>query len=125
MRSLGGGVADDVTVMYAGHAVEQATTQQVFAAPAHPYTRALLSAIPVPIPKRVRTHIPLKGDVPSPINPPSGCHFRTRCPLATEVCATERPPLVEVRPGHRAACYHIDRIDELPLPIAAPRDRRD
>jgi oligopeptide transport system ATP-binding protein len=112
-------VSDRIAVMYLGEIVEEAETDELFAHPLHPYTRALLSAIPVPIPKRKRTHIPLKGDVPSPINPPSGCHFRTRCPLATEVCATERPPLVEIRPRHWAACYHVDRIDELPLPLAS------
>src|SRR5262249_54634268 len=112
-------ISDYIAVMYLGEIVEEAETDELFAHPMHPYTRALLSAIPVPIPRSQRTRIPLKGDVPSPINPPSGCHFRTRCPLATEVCATERPPLVEIRPGHRSACYHMDRIDELPLPLAS------
>ena len=112
-------ISDRIAVMYLGQIVEEAETDELFAHPLHPYTRALLSAIPVPVPKRVRTHIPLKGDVPSPINPPSGCHFRTRCPLATAECAESRPPLVEIRPGHRAACFHIDRIDELPLPLAS------
>ena len=112
-------ISDRIAVMYLGQIVEEAETDDLFAHPLHPYTRALLSAIPVPVPKRVRTHIPLKGDVPSPINPPSGCHFRTRCPLATAECADSRPPLVEIRPGHRAACFHIDRIEELPLPLAS------
>jgi oligopeptide transport system ATP-binding protein len=109
-------ISDRIAVMYLGEIVEEAETDELFAHPMHPYTRALLSAIPVPVPRRKRTHIPLKGDVPSPINPPSGCHFRTRCPLATAECAADRPPLVEVRPGHRSACFHMDRIDELPLP---------
>jgi oligopeptide transport system ATP-binding protein len=112
-------ISDRVGVMYLGEIVEFSDSDDLFAAPMHPYTRALLSAIPVPIPRRQRARIPLKGDVPSPINPPSGCRFRTRCPLATEVCAGERPPLVEIRPRHWAACYHIDRIDELPLPLAS------
>ncbi len=112
-------ISDRIAVMYLGQIVEEAETDDLFAHPLHPYTRALLSAIPVPVPKRVRTHIPLKGDVPSPINPPSGCHFRTRCPLATAECAESRPPLVEIRPGHHAACFHIDRIEELPLPLAS------
>jgi oligopeptide transport system ATP-binding protein len=112
-------ISDRIAVMYLGEIVEEAETDELFAFPMHPYTRALLSAIPVPIPRRARARIPLSGDVPSPINPPSGCHFRTRCPLATDVCATERPPLVEIRPGHRSACYHMDRIDELPLPLAS------
>jgi oligopeptide/dipeptide ABC transporter ATP-binding protein len=112
-------ISDRVGVMYLGEIVEFAETDDLFATPSHPYTRALLSAIPVPIPRRQRARIPLKGDVPSPINPPSGCRFRTRCPLATEVCAGERPPLVEIRPKHWAACYHLDRIHELPLPLAS------
>jgi oligopeptide transport system ATP-binding protein len=112
-------ISDRVGVMYLGEIVEFSETEDLFAAPMHPYTRALLSAIPVPIPRRQRSRIALKGDVPSPINPPSGCRFRTRCPLATEVCAGERPPLIEIRPRHWAACYHIDRIDELPLPLAS------
>jgi oligopeptide/dipeptide ABC transporter ATP-binding protein len=112
-------ISDRIGVMYLGEIVEEAETEDLYRHPMHPYTRALLSAIPVPVPKRVRKHIPLAGDVPSPINPPSGCHFRTRCPLATEVCAGERPPLVEIRPRHWSACYHMDRIDELPLPLAS------
>lgn len=112
-------ISDRIAVMYLGEIVEEADTDELFARPSHPYTRALLSAIPVPIPKRKRTHIPLTGDVPSPINPPSGCHFRTRCPLASEVCAESKPAHVEVQPGHRVACHHLDRIDELPLPLAS------
>ena len=112
-------ISDRIAVMYLGEIVEEAETDELFAHPMHPYTRALLSAIPVPIPRRQRTHIPLKGDVPSPMNPPSGCRFRTRCPLATEACAEVHPPLEEVRPDHRAACIHVDRIDELPLPLAS------
>jgi len=112
-------ISDRIAVMYLGHIVEEAGTDDLFASPTHPYTRALLSAIPIPVPKRARTNIPLEGDVPSPINPPSGCHFRTRCPLATAECAEARPPLVEIGPGHRAACFHLDRIDELPLPFAS------
>jgi oligopeptide transport system ATP-binding protein len=103
-------ISDRVAVMYLGEIVEDAATDELFEHPLHPYTRALLSAIPVPVPKRQRTHITLMGDVPSPINPPSGCHFRTRCPLATEVCAGERPPLLELRPGHHVACYHAESV---------------
>jgi oligopeptide/dipeptide ABC transporter ATP-binding protein len=112
-------ISDRIGVMYLGEIVEFSDTDDLFAFPLHPYTRALLSAIPVPIPRRQRARIPLKGDVPSPINPPSGCRFRTRCPLATEVCANERPPLVEIRPRHWVACHHTDRVDELPLPLAS------
>jgi oligopeptide transport system ATP-binding protein len=112
-------ISDRIGVMYLGEIVEEAETAELFRYPMMPYTRALLSAIPVPIPRRKRERIPLQGDVPSPINPPSGCHFRTRCPLATEICAQERPPLIEIRPRHWSACHHMDRIDELPLPLAS------
>ena len=74
--------------------------------PAHPYTRALISAIPIPDPRRKRERIVLQGDVPSPINPPSGCRFHTRCPFATDVCRTTAPIWETVSPGHNVACHH-------------------
>ena len=99
--------ADRVAVMYLGHIVELGGTGDVFAHPVHPYTEALLSAVPLPDPiaQRNRKRIVLKGDLPSPANPPKGCKFITRCPLAQDICRTAHPPLVEVGSSWKAACY--------------------
>ena len=94
---------DRIVVMYMGRIMETASTADLYANPRHPYTRALLSAVPSLDLDQRREKIILKGDIPSPINPPSGCVFRTRCPYATEVCAQERPVLAEVSPGHAVA----------------------
>ncbi|MFK4085790.1 ABC transporter ATP-binding protein [Kribbella sp. NPDC020789] len=104
-------VASRVAVMYLGTIVEEGPSDQVYAAPAHPYTKALLSAVPVPEPGVTRDRIVLTGDVPTPISPPSGCPFRTRCYKAEDICATERPVLeivngqTELQREHKAACY--------------------
>lgn len=101
-------MSDRVAVMYLGKIVELAKSEDLYANPQHPYTKALLSAIPVPDPdfEAGKERIVLKGDLPSPVNPPSGCPFRTRCPAATERCAAEVPMLRETRPGHIAACHY-------------------
>jgi oligopeptide/dipeptide ABC transporter ATP-binding protein len=91
--------------MYLGRIVELADKGALFAAPLHPYTEALLAAAPVPDPTRRRgKRVILQGDVPSPMHPPSGCRFHTRCPYATSECAVTDPPLLEVSPGHHVAC---------------------
>lgn len=99
-------ISDRVGVMYLGRIVELSETDNIFDYPAHPYTAALLSTVPEADPRLKKERIVLKGEVPSPANPPSGCHFRTRCPLATERCANERPELAEVRDNHFAACHY-------------------
>ena len=104
-------VADDVAVMYAGQIVERGPVDQIYSAPRHPYTRALLSAVPVPDPKAPRNRIVLSGDVPSPTNPPSGCRFHPRCPhpLKDMRCSTDVPGLRELEDGQWAACHFADK----------------
>ena len=98
-------ISHRVAVMYLGRIVEHAEKRALFSNPQHPYTEALLSAVPVPNPRLKREKRLVQGDVPSPINPPPGCHFHTRCPYAKEQCKIEVPPLVEVAPDHWAACH--------------------
>jgi peptide/nickel transport system ATP-binding protein len=98
-------VSDRVAVMYLGRLCEVAPSDALYAAPAHPYTSALLASAVEPDPDAPRRHAPLQGEPPSPLDPPSGCRFRTRCPLATDRCALEVPPLREVAPGREVACH--------------------
>ncbi|MEV5512717.1 dipeptide ABC transporter ATP-binding protein [Streptomyces flaveolus] len=113
-------VSDRIAVMYLGKIVELADRTSLYEAPMHPYTKALMSAVPVPDPKRrgaKSERILLRGDVPSPISPPSGCRFHTRCWKATQICKTTEPPLKELRPGQQVACHHPENFED-----QAPQD---
>jgi oligopeptide transport system ATP-binding protein len=107
-------VSDRVAVMYLGRIVESAPAAQLYDRPLHPYSNALLSAVPIPDPKlnSARERLILEGDVPSPIDPPSGCHFHTRCPWMTQVCDVDDPKLEELEDAHVVACHHPRNLAE-------------
>jgi len=109
-------MSNRVGVMYLGAIMEAAEKDIVYRRPEHPYTHALISALPIPNPELVRQRVVLAGDVPSPVNIPSGCRFRTRCPYATEFCAEKEPPLIARQPGHLVSC-HYDLKLSAPIPI--------
>lgn len=104
-------VSNRVSVMYVGKIVETASTEELYRRPLHPYTEALLSAVPRPDPKAKKKRIILQGEAPSPANPPTGCHFHPRCPYAQDVCKVDEPPLREVKPNHFAACHFSEELD--------------
>jgi len=107
-----------VAVMYLGKVVELADSITIYSNPLHPYTQALLGAAPIPDPYRGISHTILKGDVPSPINPPSGCRFHTRCPYAEQICTDHEPELRELAKGHTAACHFANQRPSLFKPSA-------
>lgn len=109
-------ISDRVVIMYLGRVVEEAPTDAIFDTPRHPYTEALLHEIPR-LDRRARSFSPVKGEIPSPVNPPSGCHFHPRCPFAMEICSTTRPPLVDVAANHRTACHLNNGQGRLPTDI--------
>jgi oligopeptide/dipeptide ABC transporter ATP-binding protein len=102
-------ISDRVAVMYLGEIVEMARSDELYARPLHPYTQALLSAVPVPDPERKRNRILLQGDVPSPMNPPKGCRFHPRCPLIVRGLCDVQPPVLKDYGGHQAACHVVDQ----------------
>ncbi|MFJ8193679.1 ABC transporter ATP-binding protein [Streptomyces sp. NPDC096094] len=122
-------VSDRIAVMYLGKIMELADRDLLYKSPMHPYTKALMSAVPIPDPARKSTkseRILLKGDVPSPISPPSGCRFHTRCWKATQICETTEPPLKELRPGQQVACHHPENFeDQAPQDVVLLSDAKE
>jgi oligopeptide transport system ATP-binding protein len=115
-------MSNSVGVMYLGKLMESAPKDVVYRRPEHPYTHALISALPIPNPALSRNRVVLTGDVPSPVNIPSGCRFRTRCPHATDFCAQEEPPLKARQPGHLVSC-HYDLKLSAPIPLIEPQHK--
>ncbi len=111
-------ISDRIAVMYLGRIVELGPVRELYRHPLHPYTEALLNAVPVPDPKRRQKRQILAGEVPSPINPPAGCPFHPRCPYAGEICRLEAPPLLERDAGHYSACHHSDQVGRFRRPAA-------
>lgn len=108
-------ISDRVAVMYLGKIVELAPREALFSEPLHMYTKALISAIPIPDPSLERQRLLLEGEVPSPLNPPPGCHFHPRCPIASEHCSQADPPLEEVAPNHWVACFNLDQAGDIQI----------
>lgn len=101
-------ISDRIGVMYLGKMVEMTTSDALYQKPLHPYTQALMSAIPIPDPTHEKEEIILEGEIPSPLNPPSGCHFHTRCRFCQDICSKEEPPFIETEPGHFVACWKVN-----------------
>lgn len=101
-------MCDRIAIMYLGKIMEDGKTEKIVYEPLHPYTKALISAVPVPDPTTKRTEEVIKGEIPSPMNPPSGCRFHTRCPIAEDICQNKEPPLVDHGDGHHVACHLVD-----------------
>ncbi len=114
-------ISDRIAVMYLGEIVETAPSVEIWKKPLHPYTQALISAVPVPDPTVKKDRIILKGDVPTPINPPSGCRFHTRCAYAMPVCSKSRPPAVKAGPDHTVACFLVGGREEAEAALGRPR----
>ena len=106
-------ISDAIMVMYVGCVVEKSPSKALFEKPLHPYTKGLLSAIPIPVINRDKKRVIMKGEISSPIDPKPGCRFATRCPFATDICHQQQPALEEVQPGHFAACHRVREINDL------------
>jgi oligopeptide/dipeptide ABC transporter ATP-binding protein len=102
-------ISHRVAIMYLGKIVEYSTTEEIFEKPLHPYSQALIASVPVPDPARRKESVPLKGEVPSPVNPPTGCRFHPRCPLAMDACKQKEPDLIDTGNQHYVACFAVNK----------------